>query len=247
MPVHAAHLRAELGLPLPDHLLGVLLLEQVHETHGERSAGARDCVDVRRRMSPRGDFAGGDNTGPLASWRASRSRPEIIQIWLAQSSASRLNLSERTARAAACFASLHRYNMPAHIRAAQQVSRTFPPSATRARASNIVARASTSRADPANPKNIPQGRDYTASRARGDDFDRRSEADARDPDPSHSRLQAIQAAKGHVHLKGSSMVSLEAPRSLLRPRGNQRVPLRTSWQRVTKLSDAKSCDETAPD
>ena len=154
---------------------------------------------------------------------------------------------ERTARAAACFASLHRYNMPAHIRAAQQVSRTFPPSATRARASNIVARASTSRPDPANPKNIPPGRDYTASRARGDDFDRRSEADARDPDPSHSRLQAIQAAKGHVHLKGSSMVSLEAPRSLLRPRGNQRVPLRTSWQWVTKLSDAKSCDETAPD
>ena len=154
---------------------------------------------------------------------------------------------ERTARAAACFASLHRYNMPAHIRAAQQVSRTFPPSATRARASNIVARASTSRPDPANPKNIPPGRDNTASRARGDDFDRRSEADARDPDPSHSRLQAIQAAKGHVHLKGSSMVSLEAPRSLLRPRGNQRVPLRTSWQWVTKLSDAKSCDETAPD
>ena len=79
--------------------------------------------------------------------------------------------------------------------------------------------------DPANPKNIPQGRDYTASPARGDDFDRRSKADARDPDPSHSRLQAIQAAKGHVHLKGSSMVSLEAPRSLPRPRGNQRVPL----------------------
>lgn len=101
--------------------------------------------------------------------------------------------------------------------------------------------------DPANPKNIPQGRDYTASPARGDDFDRRSKADARDPDPSHSRLQAIQAAKGHVHLKGSSMVSFEAPRSLLRPRGNQRVPLRTSWQWVTKLSDAKSCDETAPD
>jgi len=158
-----------------------------------------------------------------------------------------VSASERTARAAACFASLHRYNMPAHIRAAQQVSRTFPPSATRARASNIVARASTSRPDPANPKNIPPGRDYTASRARGDDFDRRSEADARDPDPSHSRLQAIQAAKGHVHLKGSSMVSLEAPRSLLRPRGNQRVPLRTSWQWVTKLSDAKSCDKTAPD
>ena len=158
-----------------------------------------------------------------------------------------VSASERTARAAACFASLHRYNMPAHIRAAQQVSRTFPPSATRARASNIVARASTSRPDPANPKNIPPGRDNTASRARGDDFDRRSEADARDPDPSHSRLQAIQAAKGHVHLKGSSMVSLEAPRSLLRPRGNQRVPLRTSWQWVTKLSDAKSCDETAPD
>lgn len=101
--------------------------------------------------------------------------------------------------------------------------------------------------DPANPKNIPQGRDYTAYGARGDDFDRRSEADARDPDPSHSRLQAIQAAKGHVHLKGSSMVSFEAPRSLLRPRGNKRVPLRTSWQWVTKLSDAKSCDETAPD
>ena len=63
--------------------------------------------------------------------------------------------------------------------------------------------------DPANPKNIPQGRDYTAYGARGDDFDRRSEADARDPDPCHSRLQAIQAAKGHVHLKGSSMVSFE--------------------------------------
>ena len=46
LPVHAAHLRAELGLPLPDHLLRVLLLEQVHETHGERAAGARDCVDV---------------------------------------------------------------------------------------------------------------------------------------------------------------------------------------------------------
>ena len=154
---------------------------------------------------------------------------------------------ERTARAAACFASLHRYNMPAHIRAAQQVSRTIPPSATRARASNPPRAPQHRGPDPANPKNIPQGRDYTASPARGDDFDRRSKADARDPDPSHSRLQAIQAAKGHVHLKGSSMVSLEAPRSLLRPRGNQRVPLRTSWQWVTKLSDAKSCDETAPD
>ena len=158
----------------------------------------------------------------MARWRASR----IATRDLARPVCSLSSASERTARAAACFASLHRYNMPAHIRAAQQVSRTIPPSATRARASNPPRAPKHRGPDPANPKNIPQGRDYyTASPARGDDFDRRSEADARDPDPSHSRLQAIQAAKGHVHLKGSSMVSLEAPRSLPRPRGNQRVPL----------------------
>ena len=157
----------------------------------------------------------------MARWRASR----IATRDLARPVCSLSSASERTARAAACFASLHRYNMPAHIRAAQQVSRTIPPSATRARASNPPRAPQRRGPDPANPKNIPQGRDYTASPARGDDFDRRSKADARDPDPSHSRLQAIQAAKGHVHLKGSSMVSLEAPRSLPRPRGNQRVPL----------------------
>ena len=33
LTVDATHLRSKLGLPLPDHILGVLLLKHVHEPH----------------------------------------------------------------------------------------------------------------------------------------------------------------------------------------------------------------------
>ena len=111
LPVHAAHLRAELGLPLPDHLLRVLLLEQVHETHGERAAGARDCVDV----PPKNDVsAEGKETLTGASWIDPRFCSQFLR------------LAQKGPRAAACFESLNRYSMPAHIRAAQQVSLPSP-------------------------------------------------------------------------------------------------------------------------
>lgn len=39
LAVDAAHLRAKLGLPLPDHVLGIFFLEHVHEPHLARSGG----------------------------------------------------------------------------------------------------------------------------------------------------------------------------------------------------------------
>jgi hypothetical protein len=50
LAVHAPHLRAHLGLPLPDQILRVLLLEHRHETHGERrsAAPARRCSVLAR-------------------------------------------------------------------------------------------------------------------------------------------------------------------------------------------------------
>lgn len=222
MPVHAAHLRAELGLPLPDHLLRVLLLEQVHETHGERAAGARDCVDV----PPKNDVsAEGKETLTGAS-----DRPEI---WLSVFEVG----SERTARSSVFRVSQPVQHAGAHSRGSAG-ELAIPHAARRAPESSDPARAAPLRGrTPRTLKyHLPSG--ICPSDAGGPDFDRRAEADARNPDPSHSRPQAIQAAKGHIHLKGSSMVSSRAPRSHPRPRGNQSTgPLHTG---LPSTADNKS-------
>ena len=216
MPVHAAHLRAELGLPLPDHLLRVLLLEQVHETHGERAAGARDCVDV----PPKNDVSA-EGKETLTGRLARLDRPEI---WLSVFEVG----SERTARSSVFRVSQPVQHAGAHSRgsagelAIPHAARRAPESSDPARAAPLRGRTPRTLKYP-----LPSGI-CCPSDAGGPDFDRRAEADARNPDPSHSRPQAIQAAKGHIHLKGSSMVSSRAPRSHPRPRGNRSTgPLHT--------------------
>ena len=134
MPVHAAHLRAELGLPLPDHLLRVLLLEQVHETHGERAAGARDCVDV----PPKNDVSA-EGKETLTGRLARLDRPEI---WLSVFEAS----SERTARSSVFRVSQPVQHAGAHSRgsagelAIPHAARRAPESSDPARAAPLRGR-----------------------------------------------------------------------------------------------------------
>jgi len=132
LPVHAAHLRAELGLPLPDHLLRVLLLEQVHETHGERAAGARDCVDV----PPKNDVSA---EGKETLTGKTSDRPEI---WLSVFEVG----SERTARSSVFRVSQPVQHAGAHSRgsagelAIPHAARRAPESSDPARAAPLRGR-----------------------------------------------------------------------------------------------------------
>ena len=153
LPVHAAHLRAELGLPLPDHLLRVLLLEQVHETHGERAAGARDCVDV----PPKNDVsAEGKETLTGASWH----RPEI---WLSVFEVG----SERTARSSVFRVSQPVQHAGAHSRGSAG-ELAIPHAARRAPESSDPARAAPLRGRTPRTLKYHLRAGFAAPRTRGD-------------------------------------------------------------------------------
>ena len=189
----------------------------------------------QRMMSARGE---GD-----ADWRV-LDRPEI---WLSVFEVG----SERTARSSVFRVSQPVQHAGAHSRgsagelAIPHAARRAPESSDPARAAPLRGRTPRTLKYP-----LPSGI-CCPSDAGGPDFDRRAEADARNPDPSHSRPQAIQAAKGHIHLKGSSMVSSRAPRSHPRPCGNQSNGSSSHWpsfhseQQISPQND-KSVDSSQP-